>query len=147
MKLRFFILFSLFLTITCFLSAQSPAEEFENLLNTQTVTYAQASRFILEAAEVPAALDDAFQYAVEHGWLPRYAGSNDEARLKHIALLLAGAFDIKGGLLYSLTKNSRYAYRELKYINVIQGRVASSMPVSGERLVFYVNRMLARQEN
>jgi len=133
-----------------FVSAQfnSTAMELENLLNAEVVTYAQATRFVLEAAEEFVTNDpnEAFQYAVSNRWLPLNTRADGNARLDHIALLLAHSFDIKGGLLYSITKNSRYAYRELKYMNVIQGRVISSMPVSGERLVFYVNRLLARQD-
>jgi len=122
--------------------------ELENLLNTEIVTYAQATRFVLEAAEEFITNDpnEAFQYAVNNRWLPLNTRADGNARLDHIALLLARSFDIKGNLLYSITKNSRYAYRELKYMNVIQGRVVSSMPVSGERLVFYVNKLLMRQD-
>ena len=133
----------IFLAIPYILSAQTPAVEFETLLNADVVTYAQASRFVLDAAQV-SEKGEAFEYAVSQGWLPENTGAEDAAQLDKIALLLARAFDINGGLLYSLTKNSRYAYRELKYKNVIQGRVDSSMPVSGERLVFYVNRLLTQ---
>jgi len=156
MKLRFslrkssFLLF-LLLLIPCLVPAQnvSPAAEFENLLNTQAVTYAQASRFVLEAADVLVTRDvqEAFEYVVNQRWLPENIGADDEARLDHVALLLVKAFNINGGLLYSVTGNARYAYRELRYMNVIQGRVVSSMPVTGERLIFYVNRLLVRQGN
>lgn len=155
MKLNFYFGKTCFLLILAavipgFLFGQgiSPAAEFENLFNTEVVTYSQASRFVLEAAEELIIRDPhaAFQYAVNYGWLPKNVGIDDIARLDHIAMLLANSFNINGGLLYSVTKNSRYAYRELKYMNVIQGRVVSSMPVSGERLIFYVNRMLGRQD-
>jgi len=121
-------------------------QELENLLNTKAVTYAQASRFVLEAADVLVANDpeEAFQFAAGKGWLPENASPNDEARLDGIALLLAGSFDVKGGLLFSFTNNSRYAYRELKYADVISGRVHAAMPVSGERLVYYANSLFER---
>jgi len=124
---------------------QSVAAEIETLLNTRAVTYAQASRFVLEAADVLAASDanEAFNYAQENGWLPGNIAAEDEAQLNHISRLLMRSFQVKGGLLYSVTKSSRYAYRELIYISVIQGRVDATMPVSGERLLFYVGRMLA----
>ena len=156
MKIRYFslidkiCLFFILLTIPGCLFAQavSPAEEFENLLNTDVVTYAQACRFVLEAAEVLVSNDsvEAFRYASSRGWLPNNAGSDDKAQLNHISRLLMRSFDIKGGLFYSITRSSRYAYRELKYMNIIQGRVDATMPVSGERLIFYVNRLLARQD-
>jgi len=139
----------LFLLIPVFIFAQSPAAEFENLLNTDVVSYAQASRFVLEAADIMSSSDaanEAFQYAFNRGWLPKNVNAEDKAQLNHIALLLVNSFDVKGGLLFSITNNSRYAYRELKYINVIQGRVDSAMPVSGERLIFYTNRLLVRPD-
>ncbi|MCL2443490.1 MAG: hypothetical protein FWD13_08530 [Treponema sp.] len=154
MKFRFLngkicVLFFLFMAIPGYIFSQavSPAVEFENLLNTEVVTYAQAARFVLQAAEVSGVNtpQEAFLYAVSQGWLPRNTREAEEARLDNIALLLSGSFDVRGSLLYSITKNSRYAYRQLRYMNIIQGRVVSSMPVSGERLVFYVNMLLDLQ--
>ena len=153
MKLKYFprkiVMIFLLLLIPVYLCAQtvSPAVEFENLLNTDVVTYAQACRFILEAAEIFVTSDpeEAFRYAADRGWLRKNIGSQTRAQLNHISCLLTHSFDIKGGLLYSITKSPRYAYRELKYINVIQGRVDATMFVSGERLIFYVNRLLGRR--
>jgi len=147
--LLFFALLLIINPVILTAQASSPALEYENLLNTKVVTYAQASRFILEAAEVFTAdnPDEAFQYAARLGWLPKNAGPNDPARLNHISQLFMQSFNIKGGLLYSLTNSSRYAYHELRYMNIIQGRVDATMLVSGERLIFYINRLLARQEN
>jgi len=128
--------------------ARSTAEEIEVLLNTKAITYAQASRFVLEAANVLAVKDhqEAFNYAIENGWLPKNVLPDALARLDHISLLLMRSFDTSGGIMYTLTKNSRYAYRELIYLNVIQNRADPSMFVSGERLLFYVNRLIAREE-
>jgi hypothetical protein len=57
-----------------------------------------------------------------------------------------GAFDIKGGIMYSLTKNPSYAYRELVHQGVIQGRADPSLMVSGELLLFMVGKALDRME-
>jgi len=151
----FFINCSLFICLfaaPAFLSAQSAAEEIETLLNTKAVTYAQAVRFVLEAADVGITdnpitnPEEAFNYAVQQNWLPKNAASGDLARLDKISLLLMRSFEIKGGLFYSITKNSHYAYRELVYKSVIQGRFDPCMQVSGERLIFYVNRIYSLQD-
>ena len=128
-------------------AAQSAAEEIEILLQTGAVTYAQAARFVLEAAEVLTVSnpDEAFQYASERKWLPKKAAGNDEARLDGISLLCMRSFDIKGGMWYSITKGPHYAYRELAYRDVIQGRADPGMKVSGERLLFLVGRILSQQ--
>jgi len=135
-----FSLFSLF--------AQSTAAEIETLLNSSAVTYAQAARFVLEAADVTALRDpgEAFRYAAERGWLPKKVSANDAARLDAVSLLLMRSFDVKGGILYSITKSPHYAYRELTYKKTIQGRSDPHMEVSGEKLLFITGRILARRE-
>ena len=145
-KFNFFALF--FIAIPVFLYGQSTAAEIETLLNTTAVTYGQASRFVLEAADVLAAKrpDEAFAFAVQKGWLPANIAYDEPARLNHISLLLMRSFDTGGGIMYSITGSSRYAYRELVYMNVIQGSTDPAMMVSGERLIFYVNRMYARHD-
>ena len=148
---------SFIIVVFCLLAqmafAQSTAQEIENLLNTDAVTYAQAARFILQAADIeksgPGSFTpaEAFNYAVEQNWLPAKVSADDPARLDNISLLLIRSFGINGGLFYSLVGNAHYAYRELVYINVIQNRHNPAMLVSGERLLFYVNRILTVREN
>ena len=134
-----------------FLSAQqrqSTAAEIETLLQSASITYAQAARFVLEAANAKITSDpeEAFNYAVQRKWLHGKVSSSDPARLDRISLLLMRSFDIKGGIFYSMTKAPHYAYRELVYKSVIQGRHDPSMSVSGERLIFYINRILAQHD-
>jgi hypothetical protein len=57
------------------------------------------------------------------------------------------SFNIKGGIMYSLIKNPHYAYLELVYKNIIQGRTEPAMNVSGERLLFFTTRALPLQVN
>jgi hypothetical protein len=130
------------------LPAQSTANTIEALLSMDAVTYAAAARLLLEASETlkTSNADEAFNYAVEQNWLPKKAAANDEARLDAISLLLMRSFNIKGGLFYSITKNSHYAYRELVYQNIIQGKSDPSMKLSGERLLLITGRVLAIQE-
>jgi len=125
----------------------STAQEIEILLNTKTVTYAQAARFVLEAANVLATDngEEALNYAIQQGWLPKNAAAGVPARLDNISLLLMRSFKIKGGIMYTLTKSPHYAFRELAYLNVIQNRSDPSMSVSGEQLLYYVNRILAEE--
>jgi len=127
---------------------QSTAQEIEILLYSKAVTYAQAARFVLEAANALATdnSEEAFNYAVQKNWLPKNAVIGNYARLDNISLLLVRSFNIKGGIMYSITKNPHYAYRELVYLKIIQDRADPSMLVSGEQLLFYVNRILAGEK-
>jgi hypothetical protein len=142
----------LLLTILAFwglagLSAQTAAE-MENLLNTEAVTYAQAARFVLEAADAAsiAKPDEAFQFAQENNWLPKGVSPDTPARLDGISLLFMRSFGLKGGFLYSLFKNPHYAYREMVYRSAIQGRADPNMAVSGYQLIVITNRILEINE-
>jgi len=148
MKVKFCIVFVLFYILCTDVFAQSTAIEIETLLATDAVTYAQASRFVLEASNTLVTFDqnEALRYALGRNWLPEKASSNQSARLDDISLLILNSFGIKGGLFYSITKNSHYAYRELVYRNYIQGRTYPSMDVSGELLLFIVGRILNDRE-
>ena len=124
------------------------AERIEALLASDKVNYRDAALLVLEAAEHfdPArgtSAEEAFRFAVERNWLPRGAAADDAARLDGLSFLVMRAFDLKGGIFYTLTKSPHHAYRELTYRNVIQGRADPFMPVSGDLLLFTVNRVLA----
>ncbi|GHU50867.1 hypothetical protein FACS1894200_10620 [Spirochaetia bacterium] len=132
--------------------SQSIFHDIEELLDTPALNYAQAARFVLEAAEISTSKEtditsDAFRYAQEQGWLPKKATPYAPARLDGVSLLIMGAFDFNGGLFYSIVHNAHYAYRELLYKEIIQGRTDPDMPVSGDLLLFMVSQALAFGEN
>jgi hypothetical protein len=135
--------FSLF-----FCYAQSTAAEIETLMGTKAVTYAQAARFLLEASDAMITPDPgaAFRYAQERKWLSNNADPDKEARLDEVSLLIMNSFCFKGGILYTITKYPQYAYRELKYNNILQGRVYPGMIVSGDQLLFFTGRTLSWKE-
>lgn len=127
---------------------QSAADEMETLLATPAVTYGQAARFVLEASDeaVLSHTDEAFTYAAEKNWLPKNVSADTEARLDGIAKLIMHSFQLKGGIMYSLTKNPHFAYRELAYKKMIQGRIDPAMKTPGSLLLFMVARVLSQTE-
>lgn len=151
-KLCFLICF-LFIVLA-FLSAQTAAE-IEELLKTETLSYGQAARFVLKTVDIsniknPAGFlspEGALRFAMERKWLPKNAASGGGARLEGVSLLLMSSFNLKGGFLYSLFKSPHYAYREMVYQEIIQGRADPDMAVSGETLLFLINRILSRFED
>jgi hypothetical protein len=137
------LIFLFYLLIFNSLVFGQTAAELERLYESTAVTYGQAAWFVLQAADVPAASPtDAFNHAMENNWLPASAEANSEARLNDAALLVMRAFGLKGGLMYRLLQNPRYAYRELVYREVIQGRTDPELAVSGEMLIYIVNRVI-----
>ena len=144
------VLFLLLLALPALLPAQaaSTAEVIENLLNTEAVTNQQAAWLVLEAANISPARGitseaAAFRYAAEQGWLPRNAAPAEPAALNGVSLLIMNAFEIRGGIFFSLFRGPHHAYRELQYLRIIQGRTAPGMAVSGDTLLFMVNRTLS----
>jgi hypothetical protein len=141
--------------VICFLLAApafaQTAAEIEKLLETEALSYEQAAWLVLEAADLSGSFDSsapgrAFNFAALQGWLPRKAAPQDKASLEGVSILVMRSFGIKGGLFYSLLKNPHYAYREMVYQDIIQGRSDPQMPVSGDLLLFLVNRVLSRME-
>jgi hypothetical protein len=121
------------------------ARELQTLLATEAVSYGQAASFVLRAADI-AETGDAFEYAVGQSWLPAEAEKDAPAKLDGVSLLVMRAFGMKGGAFYTMMKTPHYAYRELVRQNIIQGRADSDMAVSGDLLLFIINRALELQE-
>ena len=145
-KKIFFVCFLLALPV--FLFAQT-AQKIEELLSSDALSYEHVTQFVLEAADVPASYSPAaaFSYAAEQGWLPKNASANEQAKLRGLSLLVMRAFDMQGGMFYSLFQTPHYAYRELVYRNIVVGRVDPDMAVSGDTLLYVVNRVLSFQES
>jgi hypothetical protein len=146
-----FVLRSFFF-ILCFVLClpvfSQSADEIENLLETEAINYGQAARLVLLAsANRDLNTEAAFGFASENKWLPKGVEADDPARLNGFSLLIMRAFEIKGGAFYTLTGGAHYAYRELVYRNIIQGRSDPAMTVSGDLMLFIVNRALNFQEN
>jgi hypothetical protein len=144
MKRHLLFLSIAFLALTAPVFAQT-ATEIEALLSAEALTYEQAASFVLSAADVPVS-SAAYSYAARRNWLSAKTAADGDAALNEVSLLLMGAFDIKGGIMYSLTNSPRYTYRELVHLGIIQGRADPSLAVSGELLVFMVGKVLDRME-
>ena len=136
----------LFLLLPTLAFAQTAAE-LDVLMETETVTVGEAARFTLGSAGLlppelsgAAARDAAYEEAQSRGWVR--SGQGDDISLQETAFLLMNAFGIKGGIMYTAVHNPRYAYREMVYRKLIQGRAYSSMKVSGQRLLQLIGMTL-----
>jgi hypothetical protein len=145
---RFLLCF--LLAVPCFVFGQT-ADRIERLLGQDKVSYSDAALLVLEAAghidsARQASADDAFSFAMERGWLPPGAEAGGEAKLNGVSLLVMQAFEIDGGYLYSFFKNPHYAYRAMVYRGIIQGRADPQMFVSGDLLLYTVNRVMRNEQ-
>jgi len=137
----------LFILLSAPLPAQT-AQRLEDMLQKSALNWEDAAIFTLEASEQAALSDlkEAFDYAQSRKWLPKKAQMGEQARLDGVALLLMRAFDLKGGIFYRIAKTPHYAYHELVYQEVIQGRTDPAMPVSGEDYLFILSRVLSAED-
>jgi len=144
-------LFLLFLSVFAFapsaLQAQTAAE-LDTMLQVTAVSAAKAARFVLGAADLlPPGLSGAdaekaaYDKASSNGWIMADAGEN--ITMKDASFLIMNAFSLKGGMMYSLLKNPRYAYREMVYQKLITGRTDSAMKVSGPRLLYILDKTMS----
>ena len=143
---RYVCLFIFCLTLVFPAFAQTAAE-LEAMLNAQTVSAAGMARFVLGAADLlppglsgPEAESAAYDMAASNGWIKKNA--DDAVTLKDAAFLTMKAFDLKGGVMYSLFKNPRYAYREMVYRKIIMGRTDQGMKVSGPGLLQILDKTI-----
>ena len=81
------------------------------------------------------------------GLLPAGAEDGNPIRLDEFAFMLVRAFGFRGGLMYTLFPGPRYAYRELVYRKVLEGRLDPAQTVSGERLLHILGKALEWREN
>ena len=139
---RYLFLFAVFV-FPLFLAFSQTADRLDLLFSTPELSYEQAAAFVLEASDIPMSNQaEAFRYASEKGWIPKNAEARDTARLDGVSLLIMKAFEMKGGAFYSVFQNAHYAYRELEYRNVIEGKTVPAMAVSGEMMLFIVGRVI-----
>jgi outer membrane protein OmpA-like peptidoglycan-associated protein len=142
-----------FILVSTFVPAQT-AQRIEQLLERETISYKEAAWIILEATgkfsfantDVVSSPEKAYQYAEENGWLPRNITPDTTATFEGVSLLIMHSFGIKGGIFYSIFKSPHYAYRELVYRGIIQGKISPKKAVSGDMLIFGTNQTIMRQE-
>ena len=154
-KRRWLLLFSLLFFLTAFMPSSfaftQTAAEMDAMLAADTISSARAARFVLGAADLlPAGVAGAdaeraaYDMASSRGWIN--AASGEAATLKDTAFLIMKAFDLKGGVMYSLFGNPRYAYREMVYRKLITGQADQGMKVSGSRLLLILDKVIRNEE-
>lgn len=136
-----------FIFLSSFAFAQS-GSEIDELLAEGSLSAQSAARFVLSAADkAPPDIKprDAYTQAKESAWLPDWALPQSALNLADLSYLIMSAFDMKGGLFYSMAPGPRYAYRELLYLRAIQGLSDPAMVPSGERFLRILGRVLDLQ--
>jgi hypothetical protein len=109
------------------------------------MSYALAASVVLPAAgliDEDSTGEAAFAEARARNYLPQDARPGGPIRLGDLSFLIMGAFGMKSGFMYALFPGPRYAYRELVYRRLIQGRDDPGLTVSGARFLRIIDRVL-----
>lgn len=75
--------------------------------------------------------EDAFKILSENKYFSEKESCDELITLGKVSALFAKAVELKGGLFYSITHNSRYSYRELKAKGILPSEADPSFKVSG----------------
>ena len=132
--------------ITIAASFGQAAEKVDTILETEKATFGQAAYLIQTALNEGA---DTLDFETAFG---RFKSENqnvirdsvtagDVIPVKTYAFLLMKAFNIKGGLMYRIYPCPRYAYRELRYLAVIQGNSDPDAPMTGSTMLQILGRI------
>ncbi|MGP1594539.1 MAG: hypothetical protein ACTTH8_04750 [Treponema sp.] len=136
------------LTAVCAVSAfAQSAEVMDSIISSEKLTYGQAAYLVftgIERIDDETDFSEAFMVLKESG-LIKAAALPDTCEavipLKNYAFLLMRALNIRGGINYSIMPNPRYAYRELCYYAVIQGKLDPDAAVTGAAAVQMIGRV------
>lgn len=143
-RINFCIILCFLFFIPVFLPAQTAAE-LDGLLESSKVTCSQAAKFVLASAGSES--DDPFGQAVSSGWLPKKASPDKPINMGSLSLLMMKAFKIRGGVLYSIVKGPRYAYRAMVNRSFFApGATDPGMTMNGERFLLILGNVLSYVE-
>jgi hypothetical protein len=143
-KRALFLVFVLAAIAAPLLTAQSN-EVLDSVLGEAAISYANAAYIVGTASgHVPetAAPADAVPQLEQAGLGLPGRGPTDPVTLGDFSYMLTRAFKIDGGIMYRILPGPRYATRELAYLGIIIGPAKPGMPLSGERALRILERML-----
>lgn len=132
--------------ITIAASFGQAAEKVDRILETEKTTFGQVAYLIQTA------LNDGSDKLDFETAFDRFKSGNknlirdsvtagDVIPVKTYAFLLMKAFNIKGGLMYRIYPCPRYAYRDLRYLAVIQDNNDPDAPMTGSTMLQILGRI------
>jgi hypothetical protein len=147
-KRALFVIFAMAAIAVPLLTAQSN-EVLDSVLGEATISYGNAAYLIGSATGVfpdTTAPADAGSLLEQKGLGIPGRQPADPVNLGDFSYMLTRAFGIHGGLMYMVLPSPRYATRELSYLDIISGPAKPGMPLSGERALAILERVLNKKE-
>ena len=128
--------------VHAFIPAQT-AVELESVLGSPVVSCARAAQFVAASSgSGSAAQQAAFEQAMKLGWFPRGTTGDEPITLDKLSFLIMKAFDMKGGMMYSLFPGPRSAFRAMVSRSFIQAASDPAMKPNGETFLIILGAVL-----
>jgi len=120
------------------------AEEITRILKKTTATCADFSYLVASGAGFTGTPEETYSRCARFDTFPSDRDPNAPATAKIISHFFMKAHGLKGGFMWSLTGNARYAYKELKYSGFWKQGTDPDTVISGRDLVRTVRDFYAR---
>lgn len=138
----------LFVALAAFsLSAQS-SEKISEILESPKVTMGQVAYLAGTCGQgLPdeSTYGEAFSEMQNRGFISPNLSADDEATLSRVACLLAKSTEMRGGIMFSIFKNERYAFKEFKARGIVPQNADPSMNLDGHDAFGMLNACLENQ--
>ncbi len=139
------LLAAAFLSVLSLFAYSQSAEKLTEIIAAPNATYGQVA-YIAGVYQGIVHEDVSYEHAFEtlqkDGVIKSTAKANEQISLKETAFICAKATNLKGGLFYSIFRNPRYAYKELKAKNVLPPTADPDMTVSGRDVIAVLNNCI-----
>ena len=148
MKKTFLICLLMMAVSVIHLSAQSN-EVIDALLDQDQAKFDDTLYMIFTASGMlpdSASSEDSFHEFTHQGWGLKEKGLDDPVTADELAHLIMKALDLRGGIMYTIFQNPRYAYKELVYRKVLETGIGSKRIVSGEEVLRVLAKTMTQQE-
>ena len=133
---------------TMHLTAQSN-EIIDTLLNQDQAEFDDTLYMVFTASGIlpdsvsPANSFDEFTHL---GWGLKGKEANDPVTAGELAFLIMKALNLRGGIMYTIFPNIRYAYKELVYRKTLETGTGSKRIVSGEEVLRVLAKTMEQEE-
>lgn len=139
-----------FFVFSFLLSAYSQSsEKISDIVNEEKITFGQLSYLIGTCnswIEDSCSYDEAFSVLKEKKFFQNDKRSDEPARLDEISHAITKALKIKGGLLYRITDSKRYAFKELKAMDIISQNSDPSSKISGRDAIGILYTLISEEK-
>lgn len=132
--MRKFLIVSLFAFFSVMAVNAQSAEKLSALLSTPQITKGQAAYLAATFQNLvsdDASEEESFNVLAEKKFFSGKESADEFITLGKASAVFAKAVNLKGGILYSITHNSRYSYRELKAKGILPYDADPSFKISG----------------